>query len=189
MGAPRSHSPHLRTRLGVLSGVIMLTLLIWAALLFRMVASSPAATSGHQGPPPCSSTPRVLWAPQVVLRAETAAAAVHINEVGHIVAAWPCRKDEAEDYAEVRGLPLEAWDHDEVISPGIVDAAAHLAEWLEPGGRSYEGFTSGTAAAAAGGVTTVRARQPRPPAASAGRVRQPLCQPRASGHNHASPAA
>ena len=154
MGRPASP---LRCRLGVLSGVILLTLLVWAALLFRMVASSPSAPSAHHAPPLCASTARVMWAPRVVLRqvSPTAPGAVHVNDVGHIVAAWPCSRNEAMDYAEVRGLPLESWEHDEVISPGLVDAAAHLAEWLEPPGRSYEGFSSGTQAAAAGGVTTV----------------------------------
>ena len=155
MAMARPNLPPRRWRLGLLSGCILLTLLIWAALLFRMVASSPSAPSAHHGPPPCASTPRVLWAPRVVLHNEVAAAAVHIDEIGHIVAAWPCSRNEAEDYAEVRALTLEAWEHDEVISPGLVDAAAHLAEWLEPPGRSYEGFSSGTQAAAAGGVTTV----------------------------------
>ena len=111
MAMARPNMPPRRWRLGLLSGCILLTLLIWAALLFRMVASSPSAPSAHHGPPPCASTPRVLWAPRVVLHNEVAAAAVHIDEIGHIVAAWPCSRNEAEDYAEVRALALEAWEH------------------------------------------------------------------------------
>ena len=55
----------------------------------------------------------------------------------------------------MHGLVLEV--HEEaVISPGIVDAAAHLSEWLDKSSsRSFEGFASATQAAAAGGVTTV----------------------------------
>ena len=155
MAMPRSARSSFISRKTALSGIICLVLLIWAALLFRMVASSPSAPSAHHGPPPCSSTPRVLWAPRVVLPQDTLPAAVHIDDAGRIVAAWPCSKDEAVNYAEVHGVLLEARDHDEVLSPGIVDAAAHLAEWLEPPGRSYEGFFSGTQAAAAGGVTAV----------------------------------
>lgn len=96
-----------------------------------------------------------MWAPRVILGREEAAAAVHINAEGRIAAAWPCTKDEATAYAQVRSLAIEVYGDDEVISPGLVDAAAHLAEWLEGGSRSYEGFSSGTQAAAAGGITTV----------------------------------
>jgi allantoinase len=41
---------------------------------------------------------------------------------------------------------------DEVLLPGLVDTHVHLNE---PGRTSWEGFAAGTAAAAAGGVTTV----------------------------------
>ena len=41
---------------------------------------------------------------------------------------------------------------DAVVSPGVIDVHAHLNE---PGREAWEGITSGTAAAAAGGVTTV----------------------------------
>ena len=135
------------------SGVIVGALLVWAYLLYRMVASSPS-TSRHSAAEKCLVTPRVLWAPHVVLPNTDGAGAVHVDANGLVGAAWPCSRAEAEDYAEARSLPFEPKDA-EVISPGIVDAAAHLAEWLEPPGRSYEGFASGTQAAAAGGVTTV----------------------------------
>ena len=43
-----------------------------------------------------------------------------------------------------------------MISPGVVDSAAHLAHAEHGGiGRTWEGFATGTQAAAAGGVTTV----------------------------------
>ena len=41
---------------------------------------------------------------------------------------------------------------DEVLLPGLVDSHVHLDE---PGRTEWEGFATGTAAAAAGGVTTV----------------------------------
>ncbi len=136
------------------SGIVVGAVLVWAYLLYRMVASSPHA-SWHGGAERCAVPGRVIWAPRAVLRGEEHAAAVHINEEGHIAAAWPSTRDEAEDYAEVRGLLFEPHEPGVVLSPGVVDAAAHLAEWLDPPGRSYEGFASGTQAAAAGGVTTV----------------------------------
>ncbi|OZJ05998.1 hypothetical protein BZG36_01152 [Bifiguratus adelaidae] len=43
-------------------------------------------------------------------------------------------------------------DEDEVLMPGVVDAHVHLNE---PGRTEWEGFATGTAAAAAGGCTTV----------------------------------
>ena len=135
------------------SGVIVGALLVWAYLLYRMVASSPS-TSHHSPGDKCLVSARVLWAPHVILPSADGAGAVHIESNGLVAAAWLCSRAEAEDYAEARSLPFEPRDA-EVISPGIVDTAAHLAEWLEPPGRSYEGFASGTQAAAAGGITTV----------------------------------
>lgn len=41
---------------------------------------------------------------------------------------------------------------DNVISPGLIDVHVHLNE---PGRAEWEGFSSGTKAAAAGGVTTL----------------------------------
>lgn len=140
---------------GLFSGCLLCALVIWAALLFRMVTSVPSSSGLHQHVPPCSSTARVLWAPRVVLRHTAEPSAVHIDAVGRVVKAWVCARDQAQDYADLHGMQLEECAEDEVISPGLVDAAAHLAEWLEPPGRSYEGFASGTQAAAAGGVTTV----------------------------------
>ena len=140
MGKPM---PPKRYRLGFLSSIILCALVLWSFLLFRMVSSSPSAPSAHSGPPPCAANERVLWAPQVVFPNSIGPSAIHINDDGRIAAAWQCSRDEAEAFAQVRSLTFEAWDHD-VISPGIVDAAAHLAEWLEAPGRSYEGFSSGT---------------------------------------------
>ena len=41
---------------------------------------------------------------------------------------------------------------DEVLIPGLVDSHVHVNE---PGRTEWEGFASATAAAAAGGVTTI----------------------------------
>ena len=87
-------------------GVVALAFIIWATLLVRMVASSPSAPRPTVTPP-CHFDPRVMWAPRVILGREEAAAAVHINAEGRIAAAWPCTKDEATAYAQVRSLAIE----------------------------------------------------------------------------------
>lgn len=137
--------------------IILVALFLWAVLLVRMVVPSPAGTSASSngGATACSSVARVMWAPRVVLKSGTEPSAVHVDADGRIVAAWPCSKEDAEAYASTRGVTFEPFGFGDVISPGVVDAAAHLAEWLEPPGRSYEGFSSGTQSAAAGGITTV----------------------------------
>jgi allantoinase len=47
---------------------------------------------------------------------------------------------------------LVEFAHDEVLMPGVVDSHVHLND---PGRTEWEGFASGTRAAAAGGVTTI----------------------------------
>jgi len=59
--------------------------------------------------------------------------------------------------AAISGVPLEgdalvSLAEDEVLIPGIVDTHVHVNE---PGRTEWEGFASATAAAAAGGVTTI----------------------------------
>ena len=138
------------------SSIVMGALLLWGYLLYQMLSSSHNKVAWHSNAERCPSVPaRLLWAPRVVLHGNDGSAAIHINEDGRIAASWPCTRDEAEDYAGIHSLLFEPHVVGDVISPGLVDAAAHLAEWLEPPGRSYEGFSSGTQAAAAGGVTTV----------------------------------
>ena len=145
-----------RSRRTCFISIILVALFLWAALLVRMVASSPSAPSPYsKGPPPCESAPRVMWAPRVVLPSGTEPSAIHVAADGKIAKAWPSSREDAEAYAQTRGVSFEPLGFGDVISPGVVDAAAHLAEWLEPPGRSYEGFSSGTQAAAAGGITTV----------------------------------
>ena len=56
--------------------------------------------------------------------------------------------DPAEVPAGVRVIDLGDW----VISPGIIDSHVHVNE---PGRTEWEGFETATAAAAAGGVTTI----------------------------------
>ncbi|CAG8512745.1 2340_t:CDS:2 [Paraglomus occultum] len=69
---------------------------------------------------------------------------------GHIVNVIPTKLS-LKDYPSL--APTEFIDAgDDVVMPGIVDAHVHLND---PGRTAWEGFESGTKAAAAGGVTTV----------------------------------
>ncbi len=54
------------------------------------------------------------------------------------------------DHGDPRGDVVEAADH--VVMPGLVDSHVHVNE---PGRTEWEGFATATAAAAAGGVTTI----------------------------------
>lgn len=58
---------------------------------------------------------------------------------------------EGESTDHLRGARVELGD-DEVLIPGLVDSHVHLND---PGRSDWEGFETGTRAAAAGGVTTV----------------------------------
>lgn len=77
----------------------------------------------------------------VITPGKTKAAAIHIRE-GVI--------DRLTDYADV---PAGSIDYgDLTIMPGVVDSHVHVNE---PGRTEWEGFTTATRAAAAGGVTTI----------------------------------
>ena len=58
----------------------------------------------------------------------------------------------AIDSWPLHGYRVVTLDSDEVLIPGLVDSHVHFNE---PGRANWEGFESGTRAAAAGGVTTV----------------------------------
>jgi allantoinase len=86
----------------------------------------------------------VIRGRRVVLPGEITPAAVHIRE-GRIsnLAAF----DEVPAGSEI----VEA-DKDSLVMPGLVDTHVHVNE---PGRTDWEGFTTATRAAAAGGVTTI----------------------------------
>ena len=86
------------------------------------------------------SQPTRIAARRVFLDGAFAPATVRIAD-GRIAAVEPF--DAAADTV----LPDDA-----VLLPGLVDSHVHLDE---PGRTEWEGFATGTAAAAAGGVTTV----------------------------------
>ncbi|MGB7921814.1 MAG: allantoinase AllB [Pyrinomonadaceae bacterium] len=90
-------------------------------------------------------------APELVIRASRVvkpdgigAAAIHIR-AGRIVAV--AAFDDAP-----HGCPLVEVDDDALLMPGLVDTHVHINE---PGRTDWEGFTTATRAAAAGGVTTL----------------------------------
>ncbi|MGN6677051.1 MAG: allantoinase AllB [Streptosporangiaceae bacterium] len=101
----------------------------------------------------------IITASRVVTPAGVEPAAVHIRD-GRITGVTPL-DDRTADTA-TRGIPTnEAVDSpvgyihladDEVLMPGLVDTHVHVNE---PGRTDWEGFATATAAAAAGGVTTI----------------------------------
>ncbi len=84
--------------------------------------------------PPLVLRSRRVVTPQGVLPATLLIVGGVLREVG------PYESDLGEDFGDL------------VILPGLVDTHVHLNE---PGRTDWEGFTTGTAAAAAGGVTTL----------------------------------
>jgi len=88
----------------------------------------------------------VLRARRAVVGADGALRACSVGvRAGRIVAVAP--HDAPPDAAEVTDLAA-----DEVLLPGLVDTHVHVNE---PGRTEWEGFATATAAAAAGGVTTI----------------------------------
>ena len=86
----------------------------------------------------------VIRARRVVLEAGERPASVGVRD-GVIVS--------VEEYdAAPAGAPVVQLDDDEVLMPGAVDTHVHVND---PGRTDWEGFTSATRAAAAGGVTTI----------------------------------
>src|SRR4051812_37336384 len=85
----------------------------------------------------------VVRGERVVLPDGTRPAAVHLDE-GTIVGVTAFDEVPA-------GCPVDE-ARDAVIMPGVVDTHVHINE---PGRTDWEGFATGTRAAAAGGVTTI----------------------------------
>ena len=135
----------------LLTVIVLIAMLMWFRMLYHIFTSSHTP---RQPPTACVIDVVVFWSPRVVMRHATLPAAVHVGADGRIAAAFPCTLAEARSYAESHELRLEA--HEEsVISPGLVDAHAHVAASADGHSRSYEGFASATQAGAAGGVTTI----------------------------------
>ncbi|WP_329483463.1 allantoinase AllB [Kribbella sp. NBC_01484] len=86
----------------------------------------------------------LIRARRVVRAAGETASAVGVRD-GRIVAIAPYNADLAAERQVVLA-------DDEVLLPGLVDSHVHVND---PGRTEWEGFTSGTRAAAAGGVTTI----------------------------------
>ena len=88
--------------------------------------------------------PLVIRSTRVMLPSGTAAASLRVSD-GRIARITPY-DDAIQPGADLHDVGAH------IIMPGIVDTHVHLND---PGRADWEGFDSGTAAAAAGGVTTV----------------------------------
>ncbi|MFL6130479.1 MAG: amidohydrolase family protein, partial [Mycobacteriales bacterium] len=86
----------------------------------------------------------VVRARRIVTPTGAAPAAVGVRD-GRIAAVAPY----ADELDAARTVTL---DGDAVLLPGLVDSHVHVNE---PGRTEWEGFATGTAAAAAGGITTI----------------------------------
>eukprot|EP00249_Psilotum_nudum_P002703 c15825_g1_i1 orf=317-1837(+) len=97
----------------------------------------------------CSLIPHkhfIVYSKRVVTPLGTIAAAVEVNE-GRIVSVL----EKSEVPEGTHGLEVMDYGN-AVIMPGLVDVHVHLNE---PGREEWEGFWTGTRAAAAGGLTTI----------------------------------
>lgn len=108
----------------------------------RSEAPSPAPTQAH-------SDITVLASSRAVIRGSQTAATIAISTAtGKILSIWESVLPASSFPA---GTPYV--DHSpHILMPGLVDAHVHLNE---PGRTEWEGFWTGTRAAAFGGVTTV----------------------------------
>lgn len=114
-------------------------------------ALSPAARSEAASPAPAQaqSDITVLASSRAVIKGRQTAATIAISTVtGKIQSIWESVLPASSFPA---GTPYV--DHSpHILMPGLVDAHVHLNE---PGRTEWEGFWTGTRAAAFGGVTTV----------------------------------
>ena len=85
-----------------------------------------------------------IRAPRAIVQGREMAVTVVVAD-GHIAGVHPMTSQVHCDTEVVLG-------HDEVLMPGLVDTHVHVNE---PGRTHWEGFATATAAAAAGGVTTI----------------------------------
>ena len=94
-------------------------------------------------PAPADKPDLIVRGKRVVMPDGERAASIHIR--GGVIAAIPAFDDVPQ------GIPVhEAADF--AVLPGLVDTHVHINE---PGRADWEGFSTATRAAAAGGVTTI----------------------------------
>src|SRR5580692_3316532 len=126
--------------------------------------NKPPDPSGNSSPGPTATDDLIVRGKRVVTPDGERAAAIHVR--GGVVTAL----------TEFNEVPSRVAIHeagDLVVMPGIVDTHVHINE---PGRTEWEGFSSATRAAAAGGVTTL-VEMPLnsiPPTTSAGAFREKL---------------
>lgn len=119
--------------------LFFMLLAVWSQSQLVALQQSSEAAPSLESPPSLE----ILYSRRVVTRGTTISAAVHVAD-GRVQSIVPMKTapkgPKVTDYGAL------------VISPGLVDIHVHLNE---PGREEWEGFETGTKAAAAGGVTTV----------------------------------
>ena len=122
-----------------------------------MSSDQPGTTSAHS-PPDLVIRARQAVTPSGVFPAEVHIRSGVITSVispgGRTAVRGGPRSAGTPGSAARAGLPLQVVElpPDEILLPGLVDTHVHINE---PGRTTWEGFATGTAAAAAGGVTTI----------------------------------
>jgi allantoinase len=97
-------------------------------------------------------TPAGIVAAEVAIRAGKIASLTELDDWA-VAASWP--RSVGKDVEAVQSSPAPGFlslAPDEILIPGLVDTHVHVNE---PGRTHWEGFATATAAASAGGVTTI----------------------------------
>ncbi|HXW45472.1 MAG TPA: allantoinase AllB [Streptosporangiaceae bacterium] len=100
-------------------------------------------------PDPASGRPELLLRARQAVTPDGHVSVLIAVTRGKISAVLPYDTDAAASYP---GVPVVQLAGDEVLLPGLVDSHVHVNE---PGRTQWEGFATATAAAAAGGITTI----------------------------------
>jgi allantoinase len=112
---------------------------------------------GHGQKQVCFITTTSLWCGQVVFSEDgdddgrptaLSMGSIDINNEGTIVT---CHSGESLSQAKLQNSNVQDLGPNNFLSPGLIDVHTHISAL----GRDWDGYTSATKAAAAGGITTV----------------------------------
>lgn len=131
--------------------VLALWTLVAALVLHHLVSNTSVTQNPSLSRTQCgSSTPHVIFAEKVVLPGRVVSASLLVRD-GMIAQVKEGDRAVAIAFARKSQVPLQDFGplH---LSPGLIDVHVHISAL---GDRGWEGYSSATAAAAAGGITTV----------------------------------